>query len=200
MKKTVKRLSRIVLFLAAFGVAAYWAMPWGQVGEYIFSNMAKKMSQQGSSLSYTSVSASGNGFTVEDVAAKGLIKFSFKSLTVTPDLLGSLFNLAPTSRVSFTQGAFQMSQPLLLGNGRMTAMLRPDEIFLENLRTDGDFSVNGFVGIAPAQGRISRAEASIKVSENLESDMELLKGFLPLVKEAQGRWVLRRQKEAALKK
>ena len=65
-------------------------------------------------------------------------------------------------------------------------------ILLEQLRTNGDFALNGYLSLDLARMRIARAEARLNVPEEFEKNLETMKNFLPLVKEG-GRWYLRRK-------
>ena len=193
--KILRLLLKTFVFFVGLVIAAWIFMPWKQVGEYAFSKAAAGTAGSGTPLSFSEVETADSGFTVSDVSVGGFMKASFRSVTFRPDLLGTLLNMAPTCRVSFAGGEMvMMSSPIRFGNGRFLAVATPKEIFLDELRTDGEFSISGFLGINPVQKRISRAEAAIKTSEALESSMEFLKNgnILPLVQDGPGRWFLRR--------
>ena len=194
--RIIKLLLKGLLFLVGILIAAWIFMPWKQVGEYSLSLAARPLGARGASLVYSTVETADAGFTVNDLSfAQGFFKFSFKSLTFRPNLLGTLLNIAPTCDVSFTGWEMKMSPPIRFGNGNFTAILTPQEVFLDRLRTDGDFAIAGFVGVDLTKMKISRAEAAIKVTEPIEPAMDFLKGELPLIKDGPGRWFLRRNEE-----
>ena len=66
------------------------------------------------------------------------------------------------------------------------------EILLEQLRTNGDFAINGYLTIDPARARIGRADAQLNFPKEFADNLNLVKNFLPLVQEGE-RWYLRRQ-------
>ena len=81
---------------------------------------------------------------------------------------------------------------MAFGDGGFVVTASPSEVLFERLRSDGDFRVRGFLTIDPGRMRIGRAEAELAVPAAFEENMETLRNFLPLVKEGDGRWFLRR--------
>ena len=67
-----------------------------------------------------------------------------------------------------------------------------NEILLEQLRTNGDFAVNGYITFSPANMRIGRSDAQLNVPEEFANNLNMLRNFLPLVQEGD-RWYLRRK-------
>ena len=145
-------------------------------------------------LTYRGVEASQGGFTVRDVSLSGFTRFSCESLTLRPELLVSLAVLAPVCEVAFTDGRLTMGQPMAFGDGGFVVTASPREVLFEKLRTNGDFRVLGFMTIDPERMKIGRAEAELIVPESFEENMRTLGNFLPLVKEGDGRWFLRRSR------
>ena len=70
-------------------------------------------------------------------------------------------------------------------------MASPSEIELEDMRTNGDLSLNGSLSVNPSTQKIVHASARVNVPEALAQHMNMLRSFLPLVQEG-GRWYLRR--------
>ena len=66
------------------------------------------------------------------------------------------------------------------------------EVLLENLRTNGDFSLNGYLTVNTATMKLGRTEARLNVPDSFAQNMNMLKGFLPLVQDGD-RWYLRRE-------
>ena len=190
--KLLRRVLKTLLLLAAF-LAALWAfMPWREVGAFALSLAASRMERQGMRLSYSGVEGVQGGFTIRDVSLSGFTRFSCASMTLRPELLGSLAVLAPVCEVAFTGGSLTMGQPMAFGDGGFVVTASPSEVLFERLRSDGDFGVRGFLTIDPGRMRIGRAEAELAVPAAFEENMETLRNFLPLVKEEDGRWFLRR--------
>ena len=67
-----------------------------------------------------------------------------------------------------------------------------NEILLEDLKTNGDFAINGFLTINPATMRIGRTEARLNFPEDFERNIQAVRNFLPIVQEG-GHWYLRRK-------
>jgi hypothetical protein len=202
--KTLKFLLKGLLFVAGIGVAAWVFMPWKQVGEGVLLLASKRLNILSSS-SYASVGGVPGGFVVEDWEARGLmgkVDLSFRTLTIVPDIVASLMNMAPTCRVAFTGSALgeiavtplKKIPGVTLGNGRLVVSLNRQGVLLEGLRSDGDLSMNGSLLVAPsASPPIRWADVAINVkSEPFEKEMSSLQMLLPLEQDAPGRWFLRR--------
>ena len=176
--RLLKRALKALILLAGF-LAALWAfMPWREVGSFAMALAASRMERQ--------------GISVRDVTLSGFTRFACDSLTLRPGLLASLAALAPVCEVSFTKGSLTMGQPMTFGDGGFVVTASPREVLFEGLRTDGDFRIHGFLTIEPDRMKIGRAEAELLVPEAFEDNMETLRNFLPLEKEGDGRWFLRR--------
>lgn len=190
--KLLKRGFKAILLLAGFLAALWVFMPWREVGAFAMSLAASRMERQGMRLTYSGVEADRGGFVVRDIALSGFTRFSCASLTLRPQLLASLAVLAPVCEVAFTGGSMTMGQPMTFGDGGVVVTASPGEVLFEGLRTDGDFKVRGFLTIDPGRMKIGRAEAELLVPQAFEENMETLRNFLPLVREGDGRWFLRR--------
>ena len=193
MKTRILKFLRVLLFLAAFLASAWFFLPWRPVGEAALSAAQRRLEAQGMRLSFSGVDAVDGGFRVNDVALSGFARFSFESLTFRPQLLSSLLAVTPVFSLSFKAGGMFLGSPVSLGDGEVLVTASPEGVLLERLRSNGDFAINGFIAINPAQMRISRAEAALDVPASLAENMETLKAFLPLVQEGDGRWFLRRE-------
>ncbi|MDR2179870.1 MAG: hypothetical protein LBP21_06150 [Synergistaceae bacterium] len=202
--KTIKFLLKAILLVIGAGVAAWTFMPWKQVGESALL-LAGGQLKIFSSTVYSSVKSAPGGFVVEDLDARGLVGMvdvSFGTLTVTPDVLASLMNMAPTCQVAFTGSALgeiavtplKKIPGVTLGSGRVTVSFNRQGILLEGLRSDGDLSMNGSLLVSPsAAPPIRWANVTINVkSEPFEKEMSFLQELLPLEQDAPGRWFLRR--------
>ena len=190
--RLLKRALRALILLVGF-LAALWAfMPWREVGSFAMALAASRMERQGMTLTYSGVEDVRGGFSVKDVTLSGFTRVACDSLTLRPGLLASLAALAPVCEVSFTKGSLTMGQPMIFGDGGFVVTASPHEVLFEGLRTDGDFRIRGFMTIDPDRMKIGRAEAELLVPEAFEDNMETLRNFLPLEKEGDGRWFLRR--------
>jgi hypothetical protein len=208
--KTVKILLGSLVFLAGAAAAVWIFMPWKQVGEGALLFVSRRLSSS-SPLSYSAVRSAPGGFSVENLGIArlgGVADVSCRTLTVVPDIVGSLLNLALTCRVTFAGAALTevAVTPLKklpgagFGDGRVTVAAGRREIFLEGLRTGGELAMNGILLFDPSTMLIVRADVDLDVrSESFENEVlpfleDVL--LLPLRREAPGKWKLFR--EAAL--
>ena len=192
MKRPLVILFRTLLFLAAFGVVLWLFMPWREVGTAALSLGAPVLEKQGVRLGFSGVSAADGGFTVNDLSVGGLLSLSFRSITIRPQFLMSVMNLALVCEVEFKGWTATIGQPISLGDGGFLLTASSHEVMLERLKTDGDFSILGFLSFDLDKMRIGRADAALKVPASFEENMGTLQGFLPLVREGNGNWFLRR--------
>jgi len=127
-----------------------------------------------------------------------------KTLTVIPDVAASILNMAPTCRVAFTGGALgeiavtplKKIPGVTVGDGQVRVSYNGLELLLENLRSDGELSMNGTLLLAPSSDRvIRRADMTLNIkSEPFEKELSSLQAAfgLPLQQASPGRWYLRR--------
>ena len=192
MKRWLWMLLRACLFLAGLCVAFWIFMPWREVGAAALTLASQRMEQRGMKLSFSGVEGEDGGFSVNGLALGGFMNFACDSVTLRPQLAASLLSLAPVCEVAFRGGSLTVGQAMNFGNGGFLLTASPNEILLERLRTNGDFAVQGYLTVDPARMRIGRAEAALRFPSSFEGNMETLKGFLPLVREGNGNWFLRR--------
>ena len=194
IKISLKLILKLLLLIIGFCAALWIFLPWREVGGAALSLARPALEQRGLRLNFAGVrSQSGErGFIIDGLEIAGITNFSFDSLTIRPEFLASLMNFAPVCDIRFRGGSMTMGQKIDFGDGSLLLTASPNNILIENLRTNGDFAVNGFIEINPAQTRISRAEASLRVPPEFENNMQTLQNFLPLVREGSN-WFLRRK-------
>ncbi|MBQ8692149.1 MAG: hypothetical protein IJ520_03300 [Synergistaceae bacterium] len=194
IKKPLILILKFLLLIIGFCAALWIFLPWREVGGAAVSLARPMLEQRGVRLNFAGVrSQSGEqGFTIDGLEIGGMMNFNFDSLTIQPQILDSLMNFAPVCSIRFRGGSMTMGQKINFGDGSLLLTASPNNILIERLRTNGDFAVNGFIAVNPAQARISRAEASLSVPQEFESNMQTLQNFLPLVKDKNGNWFLRR--------
>ena len=190
--RLLRRTAKTLLLLVGFLTALWTFMPWREVGAFAMSLAASRMERQGMKLAYSNVEPAEGGFIVRDVALSGFTRFTCESLTFRPAFWASMAVLAPVCEVAFTGGTVTMGAPMAFGDGGVVVTASPKEVLLEGLRTDGDFRVQGYLTVDPGRMKIGRAEAELAVPPAFEENLETLVNFLPLVKEPDGRWFLRR--------
>ena len=149
------------------------------------------LQRRGLRLAYSHVSPVDGGFTVHNLTLSGMADISLSSVTIQPLLTASVLSLAPVCAISFTGASMRLGQTMRFGDGGFL-LTAGREILLEDLHTNGDFALDGYITLDTAAMRIARADAKIKLPASLSANMNLLKNFLPLVEEG-GNWYLRRK-------
>ena len=192
MKKSVIKLVKILLFIAAFFTAVYIFLPWEQLGRFAMSMAHNRLERQGMRLNYSDVNGEDGGFTVNNLTLNGAVSISINSITIKPQLLTSVLSFAPVCEINFTGMGIRLGQNLNFGDGGFLLTAGLNEILLEDLRTNGDFALNGFLTLNLATMKLGRSEARLDVPANFAQNMSMLQNFLPIVQEGD-RWHLRRQ-------
>ena len=190
MKNLLIKILKIFLLIIGFGFSLYYFMPWAEAGKFAMSIAHSQLQARGMRLNYSDVSGEDDGFTVHNLTLSGMVNLSFSSVTLRPQILSSVLSLAPVCDIEFKGGSIQLGQVMRFGDGGFL-LTAGREILLENLRTNGDFSVNGYLTLNTATMKIGRADARLDVPEAFANNMGMLRNFLPLVQEG-GRWYLRR--------
>ena len=191
MKKSLIYLTKILLFIAAFCYAMYIFLPWDSLGRFAMSMAHNRLERQGMRLNYTDVNAEDGGFTVNNLTLNGAVSIALNSITIKPQLLASVLSLAPVCEINFTGAGVRFGQVLNFGDGGFLLTAGRNGVLLENLKTNGDFALNGFLTFNLATMKLGRSEARLDVPENFAQNMSMLQNFLPLIKEGD-RWHLRR--------
>ena len=192
MKRLILNIIKIFLLITGFIYALWVFMPYREVGKLAMSLAHSQLEKRGMRLAYSDVTGEEDGFTVNNLALNGTVNLSFSSITIRPRILSSILSLGLVSNISFKGLNIQVGQVMNFGDGRVLLTAGLNGILLEQLRTNGDFAVNGYLTIDPARMKIGQAEARLNVPEEFARNMEMLKNFLPLVQEG-GRWYLRRK-------
>ena len=191
MRRLLLNIARILLFLVCFGIAFWYSISWQDAGRFAVSTAARIAERNGMRLSFSHVSEVPGGFTVHNLSVNGGINFNLASLTIKPRILDTLLNLALVAEIGFTDASSRLGFTLSLGSGGTTLFVRPSTIYAENLHTDGDLAVSGSLAYDVGRGRISRADARLRMSPQVEEGAPFLQNFLPLVRDGQN-WYLRR--------
>ena len=194
-KRTLITALRILLFLVGFVSAVWFFLPWREAGRFVMSAVHSQLGKMNMRVGWSDVSGEADGFTVHNLTLRGMANFSFSSMTFRPCILASVLSFAPVSDITFSGGNVQLGAVLNLGDGGVLVTAQRSETLFENLRSDGDFAINGYMTVNLETMKIVRAEARIeKVPETFAENMGMLKNFsqLPLVEEGDG-WYLRRK-------
>ena len=189
--KRYANVIKIFLFIIAFFYALYAFLDWAPIGRLAMSIAHGRLERQGMRLNYSDVTGGDGGFTVNNLALSGAANISLSSVTIKPKLLSSVLSFAPVCEIDFTGANVRLGQNLNFGDGGFLLTAGREEILLENLRTNGDFALDGFLTVNISTMKLGRTEARLNVPESFAQNMGMLRNFLPLVQDG-GRWYLRR--------
>lgn len=193
MKRYLANILKILILLAGFMFSLWVFMPWREVGRASMNLAGRFLEQRGMQLSWSDIMGLDDGFTINNLSVSGAMNISFESITLRPEILTSILSLAGVCNINFRGGNFRVGLSVDFGDGGFLLTASPNEILLEQLRTNGDFSLNGYMAINPVTRRITRADASVDVPDSFLGNMNMLRSFLPLIRDGNGRWHLRRQ-------
>ena len=191
MKRSFINALKILLFIVGFGAAVWYFLPWSEIGKFAMSTASGQLSSRGMRIGWSDVSGETDGFTVHNLTINGMANFTFSSVTLRPRIAASLLSLAAVCDVSFRGGNVQLGQVMNFGDGGVLITAGRGEVFLENLRTNGDFALNGYMTVDPSAMRITRANARLNVPDSFSQNLDMMRNFLPLVQEGDN-WYLRR--------
>lgn len=177
--------------MAGLFAALYIFMPWREAGKFAMSAAHRILQQRGMRLNYSDISGTDGGFTVHNLKLSGMADISLSSVTIKPEMLSSVLTLAPVCRITFTGGNVRLGQVMNFGDGGFL-LTAGREIMLDDLRTNGEFSLNGYMTIDTSTMRIGHADARLGIPESFSQNMNMMKNFLPLTQEG-GAWYLRRK-------
>ena len=191
MKHSLLNALKILLFIIGFAGAVWMFLPWREVGKFAMSTAYSQLGGRGMRVGWSDVSGEPDGFTVHNLTLNGMANFTFSSVTLRPRILSSILSFAPVCDISFRGCNVQLGQVLNFGDGGVLLTAGGSEMLLENLRTNGDFAINGYMTVNPAGMRIVRADARLDVPDSFAQNMDMMRNFLPLVREGDN-WYLRR--------
>lgn len=191
MKRTLLTVTKIIFFTATFIFALYIFLPWREAGKFAISTAQTQLQKRGMRLNYSDVSGEEDGFTVHNLTVSGMSDISLSSITIKPQILTSILTLSPVCRITFKGASVRLGFSMGFGDGGFL-LTAGNEIVLEDLHTNGDFSLDGYITIDTSNMKIGRAEAKLKVPEEFLQNMNMIRNFLPVVQEG-GTWYIRRK-------
>ncbi|MBQ6918874.1 MAG: hypothetical protein IJQ74_00960 [Synergistaceae bacterium] len=191
MKRFMTRFASVIIFILGIILALGIFFPWGEAGKFALNLGYSQLGRMGMSLSYSDVVGEDDGFTVNNVRISGMTDISLSSLTIRPRFWASILSLGIVCDVEFKGCNIRLGQNMNVGDGGFLLTVKAPQILLEELRTNGEFSLNGYITLDSSTMKISHAEARLTVPESFSQNMSVLRNFLPLVQEG-GRWYLRR--------
>ena len=191
MKRSLINAVKVCLFIGGVMCAMWYFMPWRELGKFAMSRASGQLSSRGMRIGWSDVSGEQDGFTVHNLTLNGMANFTFSSVTIRPRILSSVASLAPVCDITFKGGNVQLGQVMNFGDGGVI-VTAGREVLLENLRSNGDFGVRGWMALDPAGMRIIHADARLNVPDTFAQNLGMMKNFLPLEQEGNN-WYLRRK-------
>lgn len=192
MKRTLTITARVLIFLIGFIIAVYYFMDWGIIGKFAVSTASSRLERLGFRMEYSDVTGENDGFTVNNLRLNGAANISFGSITIRPRIIPSILGMSAVCDINFRDLNIRLGQGMNFGDGRVLLTAGRNEILLENLRTNGEFSLNGYMSINTDNMRLQKSDTSIDIPESFADNMGMLQNFLPLVREG-NRWYIRRR-------
>lgn len=192
MKRTLIITAKILIFLIGFIFAVYYFADWQSLGKFAVSVAHSRLERSGMRMGYSDVSGEEDGFTIGNLTLNGVANISFSSITIRPRIIPSILSMSAVCDISFRGCALRLGQAMNFGDGRVLVTASGNEILLENLRTNGEFALSGYMSIDTGSMKIGRADTRIDVPESFAGNMGMLQNFLPLVQEGD-RWYIRRR-------
>ena len=192
MKRTLTITAKVLIFLSAFIFAVYYFTDWRSLGRFCASAAHSRLERMSMRMGYSDVTGEEDGFTIHNLTLNGVANISFGSITIRPRIISSILSLSAFCDINFRNCSVRLGQSMKFGDGRFLLTAGRNEILLENLSTNGEFSLNGYVSVDTSTMKIGRAEARIDIPETFANNMGMLQNFLPLVQEGD-RWYLRRR-------
>lgn len=193
----MKKAKTVIVVLIVFLLSVWLFFPWNAVLSYVTEHAFSVAAENGIFVSARTFSANGifdTEFVYNGVQADfPLFRFKTDMLTVNPKMLAALFGKRSLS-VNMGRGTLQLAtkQQLPWNEGSLELSADKDTIFVRDIAISGAFSARGFIEVARINGKISRAQLTMRIPQEAETAFEFLsKGAIPgLSKVSQGNWRL----------
>lgn len=192
MKRTLTITARVLIFLIGFIFAVYYFTDWGIIGKFAVSTAHSQLERLGFRMEYSDVTGEKDGFTINNLRLNGAANISFGSITISPRIISCILSMSAVCDINFRNLNIRLGQGMNFGDGGVLLTAGRNEILLENLRTNGEFSLNGYMSINTDNMRIQKSDTRIDIPESFADNMGMLQNFLPLVHEG-NRWYIRRR-------
>ena len=187
-----------LLFAVSFLVACWVFLSWDQVGRYVLNFTASQMEDRGVTLNYEDLEVSRGLNPVFHI--EGMEMISFAGTLKIRDTYVSLNAPRSIGRLGL---ALDLSIPALVieprvgGITRMTsggegALFFSRELLqLHDLDFRGDISISGGARYHNDSGKIESEGLVLEVPEEMDKNLEVLRGYLPVKKIGSGKWGLK---------
>ena len=174
-------------------------MPWGKIGEYAVLSAERMASSKGFNTQHSSVSGSWRGPTIEINDFSSKMAFGggeFKTLSFSPSFMQSVVQISPVISVSFTGGKLFLpgGSDAEIGSGNFEISFKNGILSIKNIKNTGELLLDGNIAIDAGEAKIDNADMLIKPPGKIESSLNSMRVMLPLTRESNGQWKLKRDK------
>ncbi|SMG21364.1 type II secretion system protein GspN [Dethiosulfovibrio salsuginis] len=171
--------------------------PWEDVTELVFLKATSSLP--------AGVTAEAKDFSVDGFIPAPTVRaldinvlmgsIRITSLKITPMLTNSIKNFAPTVFVDIDRATMDMGGSLASFTGGMVVCLRPKAVSVSDVDIKGDLMAQGNMDFSLTTSKISQADMVLKTPEEMSGALSALSAMLPLKRESDGLWKLKRQEE-----
>nr|WP_321499736.1 type II secretion system protein GspN [uncultured Dethiosulfovibrio sp.] len=171
--------------------------PWEDMTELVFLKATSSLP--------AGMTAEAKGFSVDGFIPAPTVRgldinvlmgsVRMTSLKITPMLTNSIKNFAPTVYVDIDRATMDMGGSLASFTGGMVVCLRPKVVSVSDVDIKGDLMAQGNMAFSLATSKISQADMVLKTPEEMSGVLSALSAMLPLKRESDGLWKLKRQEE-----
>ncbi len=195
MKKVRSAITLTLAMVVGLLVGARAFLPWEEITELAFLSL--------SSRAPSSVTLRSDEFFVQGlIPSPGVKDFEVKSfmgavkigaLSVTPVVIGSLTRLAPTVKVEMKRSVATVGGGAISFDGEMLLSLRSGTLSVEDIDITGGLVAKGYLEISLETLKIIKADMMLKGPNELEGVFSAASAMMPLKRESDGVWSLKRE-------
>lgn len=189
-------LKLTLIGILGFAIGAVFFFPWNAVCDYV---MAKGLSVAAENGIYGTVQDNyTEGFLDREFVYRGVqadfpvFRLTSREIHVNPAVFSTIFKAAPTASLTFGRGEITpvTRQKLEWNSGAANVSVKSGIMSVRDIEFTGKFSARGFVEFSAETGKISRANLTLKVPEDMDRAIQMLgtTGMLPVSKIRSGEW------------
>jgi len=186
--------------LAGLAAGIILFAPWDSLADYAVARGLARAAENGI---YGVVREVGTeGLIDKEFVCRGLqldfpvFRVAADDMSVNPAVLHALFTGRPEASVTFGRGELVpvTRQKLEWNSGSASVSVRNGVVSLSDIEFTGKFSARGFLDFSTETNRITRANLTVKVPEDMDRALQMLggSGMLPISKVRAGEWKVER--------
>ena len=196
-----KHYLRLALCTAlGFIAAGFLFFPWNAIGDYLMARGLTAAAKNGIYAAVAANSAQGvidKEFVYQKVTADfPVFRFSASQMIVNPGMIRTIATAKPSCKIQLGRGEIipVTRQKLEWVSGAADISVSGGIIYVSNIDFKGKFSANGFLEISAETGKMSRANMTLRVPQEMDRAFEMLgsSGMVPITKVKAGEWKVER--------